>query len=86
MHTTNRPDAIAATPEHLIDFIVVTPFDAPAFHERVAERFGITAVRFTVLLNRAIESPRGIAHDPFTCRLLRERRERNARSKVRLLA
>lgn len=86
MHTTNRPDAIEATPEHLIDFIVVTPFGTPDFEERVIERFGISAVRFTVLLNRAIVSPRGISHDPFTCRVLRERRERNARGKARLLA
>lgn len=86
MHTTHRSDTLETTPENLIDFIVVTPYGTPGFEELVIERFDITAVRFTVLLERAIASPRGLAHDPITCRHLRERAENNTHRKARILA
>lgn len=85
MHTTHR-DTLETTPENLIDFIAVNPHGTPGIEELIIERFNITAVRFTVLLNRAITSPRGLAHDPITCRHLRERAANNTRNKARILA
>lgn len=79
-------DIVETTPENLIDFIVVTPFGTPGFEELVIERFDISAVRFSVLLNRAVTSPRGLVHDPITCRQIRERRVNNARGRARILA
>jgi hypothetical protein len=45
----------------------------------IRERFGITPARYYQLLNRAIDDPDALDHDPLTVRRLRRRRDERVR-------
>lgn len=63
------------TPTTLLAFERRHPSNNPEKHERIRHMLGITPVRYAVLLRRAAESVEGIAADPVTARIVRERAE-----------
>lgn len=62
------------------------PGNNPDKHERIRVELGITPVRYAVLLMRAAVSAEGIAAEPVTARIVREKAERGARERERRLA
>jgi len=65
------------TPQQLLDFEADHPGHSPAKEQAIRATFGITEVRYYVLLGRAAESMEGIAHDPITARRVREQAARS---------
>lgn len=74
------------TPTTLLAFERRHPGNTPAKNELIRKTLGITPVRYTVLLRRAAESVEGIAADPVTARMVRERGEMRARERGRRTA
>ncbi|MDQ0726785.1 DUF3263 domain-containing protein [Microbacterium sp. W4I20] len=62
------------------------PGNSPTKRELIRHTLGITDIRYTVLLLRAAESAEGIAADPVTARMVRERGEMRARERGRRTA
>lgn len=79
--TTSRdlPDALRS----VLDFErawAVAPFPGMTKERAVRERLGLTPTRYRLLVQRAIEDPRALAHDPLLVRrLLRVRDHRRSR-------
>uniref|UniRef100_UPI00406D44BE DUF3263 domain-containing protein n=1 Tax=Microbacterium sp. LWH11-1.2 TaxID=3135258 RepID=UPI00406D44BE len=61
------------TPAQLLAFERSMPRHTPAKTALIRHRLGITEVRYYVLLGRAAVSAEGIAADPVTARMVRER-------------
>lgn len=70
------------TPTTLLVFERRHPGNTPAKNELIRHMLGITPVRYAVLLMRAAESAEGIAADPVTARMVRERAEMRARERA----
>ena len=66
------------TPAQLLDFERRHPHATPDKHARIRHELGISEIRYYVLLERAATSDDGIAADPITARMIRERAERRA--------
>lgn len=62
------------------------PGNNPDKHERIRTTLGITPVRYAVMLRRAAVSAEGIAADPVTARMVREKAERVARERLARVA
>ncbi|WP_420111641.1 DUF3263 domain-containing protein [Pseudactinotalea sp.] len=73
-------------PVTLLDFEHHHPHPGPAKNAAIRAELGITEIRYYVLLGRAARSPQGIAADPITARLVRERMDREAASRRRRTA
>lgn len=74
------------TPAQLLDFERRHPTAAPDKHARIRREFGISEIRYYVLLERAAVSDDGITADPITARVIRERIERRAMIRTRRTA
>ncbi|MFJ4997091.1 DUF3263 domain-containing protein [Microbacterium sp. NPDC088619] len=74
------------TPAQLLDFERRHPHATPDKHARIRHELGISEIRYYVLLARAAESVDGIAADPFTARVVRERAYKRARERERRIA
>lgn len=66
------------TPTDLLAFEAQHPRHTPTKTSRIRHELGITEVRYYVLLARAARSVEGIAADPATARMIRERASRRA--------
>lgn len=66
------------SPSTLLDFERHWPHHDGTKVEHIRRELGIGAARYYVLLNRAARSREGIAADPITARMVRERAERRA--------
>ncbi|WP_176697192.1 DUF3263 domain-containing protein [Microbacterium sp. 3J1] len=71
------------TPERLLAFEAAHPTHSPARDELIRRELGITPIRYAVLLIRAAESVDGIAAQPITARLVRERAQWRAEVRER---
>ncbi|WP_309129459.1 DUF3263 domain-containing protein [Microbacterium sp.] len=68
--------------ERLIDFAAAHPGPVVgAVDEAVRKDFGISPARYLQLLNRAIETPEALEHDPQTTYRLRRINEQRARTR-----
>lgn len=74
------------TPAQLLDFERRHPTATPDKHARIRHELGISEIRYYVLLERAAMSDDGIAADPITARVVRERIERRAAVRARRTA
>ncbi len=63
----------------ILAFEAANTHDGPDKNLRIRRELGVTEVRYTVLLMRAATSADGIAADPMTARIVRERAEMRAR-------
>lgn len=70
------------TPTTLLAFERRHPGNSPEKRAIIRRMLGITEVRYAVLLNRAAETTEGIAADPVTARMVRERAENRARARA----
>ena len=66
-------------PGTLLNFEHHHPHPGPGKNAAIRDQLGISEIRYYVLLSRAARSPQGIAADPITARLVREREELAAR-------
>lgn len=66
------------TPTTLLAFEAQHPRHTPTKTERIRHELRISEVRYYVLLGRAAQSVEGIAADPTTARMVRERASRRA--------
>lgn len=67
------------SPAELLAFEARWPRPSGIKDEAIRREFGVTPVRYYVLMMRAAESADGIAADPFTARRVRDALERRAR-------
>lgn len=74
------------TPAELLAFERRHPQHTPAKAARIRHELGITEVRYYVLLARAARSAEGIAADPMTARMIRERASRRASARAARIA
>lgn len=74
------------TPTDLLAFEAQHPRHTPTKTERIRHELGITEVRYYVLLARAARSIEGIAADPTTARMVRERASRRATARAARVA
>lgn len=74
------------TPAELLAYEAAHPTPTPEKHERIRRELGITPTRYVVLLARAASSAEGIAADPLTARMVRERAARRAEVRERRTA
>ncbi|MBE7953640.1 DUF3263 domain-containing protein [Microbacterium sp. R1] len=74
------------TPAVLLAFEARHPRHTPTKAARIRHELGITEVRYYVLLARAARSTEGIAADPTTARMIRERATRRAGERERRAA
>lgn len=65
-------------PADILAFEAANPHHTPTRAERIRRELGITEIRCSVLLSRAVESREGIAVHPRTARVVRERAEQRA--------
>lgn len=72
---------LSPSPTALLAFERRWPISSPDRDERIRRELGITPVRYAVLLRRAADSIEGIAAEPVTSRLVRERLARRARAR-----
>lgn len=70
------------TPSALLAFEAQHPRHTPTKMSRIRHELGITEVRYYVLLARAARSAEGIAADPMTARMIRERASRRASARA----
>lgn len=69
------------TPTQLLAFERQHPHHTPTKTEMIRRQLRISEVRYYVLLARAARSVEGIAADPVTARIVRERAEMRARER-----
>jgi hypothetical protein len=74
------------TPSQLLDFERQHPTATPEKHERIRHELGISDIRYYAMLARAAESSEGIAADPFTARVIRDRAYDRARRREERVA
>ncbi len=74
------------TPAQLLAFERRHPAATPDKHSRIRRDHGISEIRYYALLARAAESVEGIAADPFTARIVRERAYKRARDRQQRIA
>ncbi|WP_282847230.1 DUF3263 domain-containing protein [Microbacterium oxydans] len=74
------------TPTDLLAFEAQHPRHTPTKTSRIRHELGITEVRYYVLLARAARSVEGIAADPMTARMVRQRAERRAEDRAKRAA
>lgn len=74
------------TPAQLLDFERQHPAATPDKHARIRHELGISEIRYYALLARAAESAEGIAADPFTARMIRERAYNRAHARRQRIA
>lgn len=70
----------------LLAFEAANTRNGPTKNLRIRRELSITEVRYAVLLMRAAVSAEGIAADPFTARVVRERAYKRARERVQRIA
>lgn len=70
------------TPADILAFEAAHPTHTPSKEERIRRELGITPTRYVVLLARAADSPEGLAADPLTSRIVRERAARRAAARA----
>lgn len=70
------------TPAQLLAFEARHPRHTPTKTSRIRHELGITEVRYYVFLARAARSTEGIAADPATARMIRERASRRATARA----
>lgn len=73
-------------PADLLAFEARHPRHTPTKASRIRHELGITEVRYYVLLARAARSVEGIAADPATARMVRQRAERRADERAKRAA
>lgn len=77
--TTQGPYYPNPTVEQLLDFEEAHP-QLTGKTEQIRIAFGVSPTRYYVLLNRAIDDPASVTHNPITThRLQRQREDRRAR-------
>lgn len=92
MVEANRNHAAASSPSLAVRRSMRLAFErrhpqhAPAKAARIRQELGITEVRYYVLLARAARSAEGIAADPVTARMVRQRAERRAGDRAKRAA
>lgn len=85
--TTPRPDVppsggLDERAKAILDFERESWKLTPPKERAIRERFGFSAARYHQLLNRAIDLPEALAHDPMLVRRLRRIREVRRRRRV----
>ena len=65
-------------PGTLLNFEHHHPHPGPVKNAAIRAELGLTDIRYYTLLLRAAHSPQGIAADPITARIVRERATRQA--------
>ncbi|CAN7269215.1 DUF3263 domain-containing protein [Microbacterium foliorum] len=74
------------TPADILAFEAANPHHTPTRAERIRRELGITPIRYVVLLKRAAESAEGMAADPVTSRIVRERAASREQERMRRTA
>ena len=74
------------TPAQLLHFEHQHPGATPDKNARIRHELGITEIRYWVLLERAAHDADGIAADPITARMVRERVEARAAIRAQRVA
>lgn len=75
---------LTAEQVEVLEFEQQTWLRAGSKEAAIAELFGVTPTRYMQLLNRLIDEPAALAHDPVTVNRLRRLREQRAARRRRL--